>query len=236
MYRPTISIRAMLCVVAFVGLACVALVRANSIWSTVMFTAALAVISLGVLAAILRRGTKQAYWIGFALFGWLYLWMAHWRGDPDVQFGPSTVSWRMQQDETGTLATTRFLVHVYTEWLPKIRETPASTQAPAYVAGSSGYVINADAGGYGGTGAYGGMVPPGNAFGGPGAGGGGMGSTLVVTTPPAIVSYPAMHEFMRVGHSLLTIILAVIGGIVATYLHQTRDGATARTSGEQSPR
>lgn len=230
MYRPTISIRAMFCVVAFVGLACVALVRANSIWSTVMFTAALAVISLGVLAAILRRGAKQAYWIGFALFGWLYLWMAHWRSDPDVQFGSNVISWRMQQDETGPLATTRLLAYFYTEWLPKIRETPAATQAPPYI-GSGGYatsVPNVTAGGYGG------MVPPGGAFGGPGAGGGGMGGVVVVTTPPAIVNYPAMHEFMRVGHSLLTIILAVIGGIVATYLYQTRDRATAGIGGGQS--
>jgi hypothetical protein len=202
-----------------------------------MFTAALAVISLGVLAAILRRGERQAYWIGFALFGWLYLWMAHWRGDPDVQFGPSTVSWRLQQDETGTLATTRFLVYVYNEWLPKIRETPASTQAPAYPAGSSRYVTgmpNAIDGAYDGTSAGGGMTPPGGAFGGPGAGGGGMGSAVIVATPPAIMNYPAMHEFIRVGHSLLTIILAVVGGIVATYLYQTRDRATVGTSGGQS--
>lgn len=32
MYRPTISIRAMLCVIAFIALACAALVRASDIW------------------------------------------------------------------------------------------------------------------------------------------------------------------------------------------------------------
>ena len=76
MYRPTISIRAMLCAVACIGLACVALARANSIWATVMFTAALAVISLGLLAAILRAAARSRR-IGSALrfsvgciFGW----------------------------------------------------------------------------------------------------------------------------------------------------------------------
>ena len=217
MYRPTISIRAMFCIVAFVGLACVALARAKSIWATMMFTAALAVISLGVLAAILRRGAKQAYWIGFALFGWLYLWMAHWPGE----FSNES---RLQIDPNGTLASTRLLVYAYNEWLPKIRETPAATEASAYIAGSGGYATsmpNVIAGGYGG------MVPPGGAYGGPGTGGGGMGGALVVTTPPAIVNYPAMHEFMRVGHSLFTIILAVAGGALGAYLYQTRDRAAA---------
>jgi hypothetical protein len=208
MYRPTISIRAMFAVVACIGLACVALARANAIWASVMFTAALAVISLGLLAAILRRGAKQAYWIGFALFGWLYLWMAHW----PAEFSSES---RLQTDQNGTLASTRLLAYAYIEWLPKIRETPASTPAAPYVPGSTGYtgMPNAVGGGYG-------------AFGGPGAGGGGMGSTLVVTTPPAVVSYPALHEFMRVGHSLFIIILAVLGGTLGNYLYQTRDRGT----------
>jgi hypothetical protein len=208
-------VRALLAIVAFCALASVALVRASDVWASLMFSGALGVISLALLAAILRRGAKQAFWIGFTLFGWLYLWMAHWRSDPDVQFGPNVISWRMQQDESGSLATTKFLVYVYNEWLPKVRETPASTQAPSYVPGT------AVAGGYGGTSPYGGLVPPGGAFGGPGAGGGAM----VVATPPAIINYPALHEFTRVGHTLFTIILAFVGGVVATYFYKTRDAA-----------
>jgi hypothetical protein len=37
-----------------------------------------------------------------------------------------------------------------------------------------------------------------------------------------VVSYPAMHEFMRVGHSLITIVLAFLGGVVAAFLYSTR--------------
>jgi hypothetical protein len=54
-----------------------------------------------------------------------------------------------------------------------------------------------------------------------------MGGTLIVTTPPAIIDYPAMHEFMRVGHSLFTITLAVAGGALGVYLFQTRDRVAA---------
>jgi uncharacterized membrane protein YhfC len=70
MYRPTISIRMLLAVVAFIALACTALVWANGIWATTLFTVALGVLLFAVVAAILRRGVKQAFWIGFAVFGW----------------------------------------------------------------------------------------------------------------------------------------------------------------------
>jgi hypothetical protein len=69
MYRPTISIRMLLAVVAFIAVACTALVWANGIWATTLFTAALGILLFAVLTLILRRGIKQAFWIGFALFG-----------------------------------------------------------------------------------------------------------------------------------------------------------------------
>jgi hypothetical protein len=227
MYRPTISIRAMLCVVAFVGLACVALVRANSIWATVMFTGALAVISLGLLAAILLRGARQAYWAGFALFGWLYLWMAHWPSDTGW-IGPNQpASWRLQQNETGPLATTRLLAHAYLNWLPMVR-TPqvVSTAATPIETSSDGSTFVISSGSLG----VGGFVDPSA-----GGYGGVSGGTLTITPaalPPTVpvpvaISYPLMHEFMRIGHSLFTIIVAGVGGALATYLYQTRDRAAA---------
>jgi hypothetical protein len=210
MYRPTISIRAMLCVVAFVGLACMALARANSIWATVMFTGALAVISLGLLAAILLRGARQAYWAGFALFGWLYLWMAHWPSDTGW-IGPNQpASWRLQQNETGPLATTRLLAHAYLNWLPMVR-TPqvVSTAATPIETSSDGSTFVISSGSLG----VGGFVDP---------------AAPPPTVPvPVAISYPLMHEFMRIGHSLFTIIVAGVGGALATYLYQTRDRAAA---------
>ncbi|MEX2138352.1 MAG: hypothetical protein WD894_03775 [Pirellulales bacterium] len=161
-----------------------------------MFTAALAVISFAVLAAIFRRGAKQAFWVGFALFGWLYLWMAHWPGD--VNLGPNA-RWRLQNDSMDTFATTRLLVYVYNKWLPEARTPP-----PAGYGGSrAGYR----------TTEYGSAPPApyGAAPAGP-------------ATP--VIDYPLQHNFTRVGHALFVIVLAFAGGAAATYLYKTREHAS----------
>jgi hypothetical protein len=203
MRRPTVSIRAMLVIVAFIALACVALARANHIWASLMFTASLAVISFAVLAATFRRGAKQAFWIGFALFGWGYLWMAHWPDDPSSGLNGAP-RWQLQQDSNGTLATTQLLNYLYNEWLPTIREPPP----PAPRGGYGGF----GGGGFGGGGL--GSVPAGFAFG--GAGG-------VAPPPLVVIDYPAPHEFMHVGHSLFVIVLALVGGLIAVQLYRSRE-------------
>jgi hypothetical protein len=222
MYRPTISIRTLLAIVAFIALACTALVWANGIWATTLFTAALGVLLFATLAVILRRGVKQAFWIGFALFGWGYLWMAHWPNG-DYAFGLTAFGgggarqWTLQQGKEDSLATTRLLAHAYMKWLPMVRRlppspppTPATVTVGAYdISGTSVATSNAPA-----------FQPDGS------------NSTFVTsyvapapaTAPPTpAASYPAMHEFMRVGHSLFIIIFALIGGWLGTILYRTRD-------------
>ena len=132
MRLPRMSIRTMLGLVAFIALACVGLARENAVWSSLMFTAALATTSFAILAAIFRRGEQQAFWIGFALFGWLYLWMAHWPSEFQGVGLNQPASWNMQTDESGPLATTRLLVYSYNHWLPKARTLPVEvTSAPS---------------------------------------------------------------------------------------------------------
>jgi hypothetical protein len=131
MYRPTISIRMLLAVVAFIALACTSIAWANGIWATTLFTASLGVLLFAVLALILRRGVKQAFWIGFALFGWGYIWMAHWPNSelPRTGIGGSAAhgDWILQRDDLGSLATTRVLTYAYTNWLPAVRTEPTQT-------------------------------------------------------------------------------------------------------------
>jgi hypothetical protein len=223
-YRPTISIRMLLAVVAFIALACTSLAWANGIWATTLFTAALGVLLFAMLAAVLRRQQKQAFWIGFAIFGWGYLWLAHWpNGDfpyNAVAFGGTQRQWTLQSGQEDSLATTRLLAHAYLNWLPKIRPLPsAPATPPAYTAYSTGtaagtYVVT-------GSGTPGAPADP---------------SSPPVYSPPSTTtyayavpvttpttSYPAMHEFTRVGHSFFTIIFALVGGCLGTVLYRTRD-------------
>ncbi len=53
------------------GLAC--LIYASSPWAKCTLSLALGILTLAILGAILRRGERRAYWIGFALCGWTYL-------------------------------------------------------------------------------------------------------------------------------------------------------------------
>jgi hypothetical protein len=205
MYRPTISIRMLLAIVAFIALACTALVWANGIWATTLFTAALGVLLFAVLALILRRGVKQAFWIGFAVFGWGYLWMAHWpNGDYAFSmsggFGGGTRQWTLQQGEEDSLATTRLLAYAYLNWLTKIRTAPTPTSPPTPVT----YTV----------GAYEGQ---------PVIVGAGGSAPATAPTAPAGTPFPSMHEFMRVGHSLFIIVFALVGGWLGTILYRTRE-------------
>jgi hypothetical protein len=194
----------LLAVVAFIALACTALVWANGIWATTLFTAALGVLLFGVLALVLRRGVKQAFWIGFALFGWGYLWMAHWpNGDYSFvsgAFDGGGRQWTLQQGEDDNLATTRLLAHAYSHWLTKVRTPPT----PAAPLSTDTYTVQAFEGQS--------VV----------VGGGAYGSTA----PPAVAKvnlFPHLHEFMRVGHSLFIIVFALFGGWLGTVLYRTRE-------------
>ncbi len=223
MYRPTISIRTLLAIVAFIALACTSLVWANGIWATTLFTAALGVLLFGVLAAILRRGVKQAFWIGFAVFGWGYLWMAHWPNG-DYAFGLTafggggTRQWTLQQGEEDSLATTRLLAHAYMKWLPMVRRLPPSPPpAPPTTVPAGAYgTVTVDPT----TGATTSWTATGSAPAFPPA----YVSPAPATAPPTpTASFPVMHEFMRVGHSLFTIVFALIGGCLGTILYRTRE-------------
>jgi hypothetical protein len=59
-----------------VALACTALLNATPLWSSTWFSLTIFVLLLGTLAAIFRQGSRRPFWIGFGLFGWVYLLLA----------------------------------------------------------------------------------------------------------------------------------------------------------------
>jgi hypothetical protein len=67
------SIRQLLVWTAFVALACVALRSSTQIWISGMHAAALGSLVVAILLAIYRSGPTRAYWVGFAICGWLYV-------------------------------------------------------------------------------------------------------------------------------------------------------------------
>jgi len=66
----------MLALVAVAALGCAAMRSGSWLWASVTFTMTLGFLGLAIVGAIYHRGERRAFWLGFATFGWIYLYMA----------------------------------------------------------------------------------------------------------------------------------------------------------------
>jgi hypothetical protein len=73
MGRPHFSIASLLVVIGVVGIALAALRNPSYLWANVTFSVAIAAIVLAIINTIYARGADRAYWLGFALCGGTYL-------------------------------------------------------------------------------------------------------------------------------------------------------------------
>jgi hypothetical protein len=71
--RLRFSIASLLFLVLFLGVSLAALREANDLWDSAVFTATLAILLVAVLLAVHRAKRARAFWLGFAVFGWVYL-------------------------------------------------------------------------------------------------------------------------------------------------------------------
>lgn len=82
MRRPRFSIKSLMTAVALLGLVLAAMKRPNVGWAFVLPLVHSTMLLTAVLGALLRRGEKQAFWIGFSLFGWSYgVLLLLWKAD-----------------------------------------------------------------------------------------------------------------------------------------------------------
>jgi hypothetical protein len=165
-------------------------------------------LAASILLALYRDGQARAFWVGFAVLGWLYLLLP--------LFGWS-LGTGLQPD---TLITTCLSQMAY-QWL---------YSAPALPPGSGGFgssmgggMSMGPAGADSGMGGYSaGMAGPGGGM--PGGGMPGMGGmiggsgTVSVPTPG-----PSQQDFTNVAHALWTLLLAIAGGQFGKWLFATRD-------------
>jgi hypothetical protein len=73
MRRPRFSIASVLLVISFLAVAIAALREATDLWDSGIFSLTASVLLASVLLAVHRTGRGRAFWLGFALFGWSYL-------------------------------------------------------------------------------------------------------------------------------------------------------------------
>ncbi len=208
MRRFQFSLRALLGSAVFVAVACPSLLYASETIASLVFTATAVLLLAAVVAALFRRGPARAFWVGFAIFGWGYLWLAY---RPDNPFALPVPAY-------GDLATTRLMSFTYYALLPRVRTRPAPPPQPygAYAAPSPdgyspGYYDDDPFGAPGdpeGPGYPGGIPIP---------------ASYPPTNSPPASSYPDYFDFIRVGHSLWAWLFAVFGGLVARYFYVTRE-------------
>jgi hypothetical protein len=73
MRRLRFSIASLLMLVLFVAVAIGALREATDIWDSAVFSLTLGLLLVAVLLAVHRTDRIRAFWVGFALFGSVYL-------------------------------------------------------------------------------------------------------------------------------------------------------------------
>jgi hypothetical protein len=73
MRRFRFTIANLLGLVLVLAMGFAALREATEIWDSAVFSTALGVLSVSVLLAIHHSDRSRAFWLGFALFGWIYL-------------------------------------------------------------------------------------------------------------------------------------------------------------------
>lgn len=69
------SLRWLFGVVSFAAVSCGLLIYAKPILASVTFTTVLVVLLSSTAAAIYNSGDRRAFWTGFALFGFAYIWL-----------------------------------------------------------------------------------------------------------------------------------------------------------------
>ena len=213
--RWSFGLRQLFLWTAAVALGLVALRSASTTWVAAMLALTAAALTMSLLLLIFRRGSKRAYWIGFAICGWMYLLLLF-------------LSWTLGRNTTNNsplrapnLVTQKLSSGAY-HWL--YDEAFEKYKASVYANSAGGYSGGGDYGAdmYGvedsGYGMMSGGMP-------------GMSGSTMRPRPAAPLGPPPgpnIVDFVNVAHSLWALLLAALGGLVAYWLYATGPGRTER--------
>lgn len=82
MKRFRFNIASLLSVILVLGVGFAALIEATDLWDSGVFSLTLGVLLISILVVIHRAEKRRAFWLGFALFGWIYLGLSL---DPTIE-------------------------------------------------------------------------------------------------------------------------------------------------------
>jgi len=97
------SLRSLLGLGALVAAGCAALLYPSGLWASLAIYGVLVALAAAILGSIVRRGSAQSFWLGFALFGCGYIWLTY-EGEANV----SPPGWFQLKGQQGTTKLLRF--------------------------------------------------------------------------------------------------------------------------------
>lgn len=185
------SLRQLMGFVVIVAMACAGLARPSPLTASIVFTFAVGTLFVAVLGAVGNRRAARAFWIGFAVTGWGYLWVAHW---PDEDDWSITSPWELQTK--GPLLTTKLLRTAFDAFHPPPPSPPG---------GRGFFSVPPQRGSTAEVPLLLGQI------------GGGIRRTA---PPPPTFDYEAMQTaFFRAGHALWALVLGYLGGHLTQYFY-----------------
>jgi hypothetical protein len=196
-------IASVLLLILYLGIAFAALKSATDAWSRALFGIALVAFLSAILLTVHRTGQRRAFWLGFSLFGWVYL-------------GASLIT-----PIEPLLPTTDLLARVGARW---VTPAPAGLAVADFDNDGSADVLVSQASGpqvlyvNRGNGKFSALDtrfvvdPTPDVW-----------LPQVGTMLPPALSPGSPSSFTRIGHSLFAIVFALFGGLISRFLASRGD-------------
>ena len=205
------SIRSLLIGVTIAAVGIAALLNAGPWWEAAMWGGTLLLLALSLLLIVYRRQEGRAYWVGFAVLGWLYLAAIVYSWTP---FANSKYT-RRDPLAQKSLITTRIAQLAYDSLLPEAKRQPniADPGAMSYASLVEIYMADDSAAAAERAAAARARMDMTAMMSGASAAG-----TATVPNP----SYVPIASFLHVAHALWLLLIAAIGGKTCQLIYRTR--------------
>lgn len=200
MRRHTIA--SLMAVTVIIAVAVAALKNASDVWAGGLLLITLFLLASAVLGVRYRREARQAFWFGFALFGWGYLVLAE-------------APWFAEHVRPG-LPTTALLSYLHA------KISPHQVDSTNYVVGLSSLAL-ADSPPLG---SFKVATKPGTSVNGSSS----VVSSGLSFAFSVGLFRSNVEQFTHIGHCLLALLAAVAGGLVARWFQRTGSTASTPTS------